>query len=157
MQERARSRATAKPPPSRMIIHIPQPASVPTEQLDQLGLVKTPLSWPASGLRGRKYIDEISGIDSMGIWECSPGRWQRTIAQEEFAHFLKGSATVPSRMRRSDRHPSGGLDLVPGQLKWRVGNRGRPPQGLCDHRPAHSGRSIQGLDEAHVSTVAWNA
>jgi|SRR3954447_2362416 len=92
MQERARSRATAKPPPSRMIIHIPQPASVPTEQLDQLGLVKTPLSWPASGLRGRKYIDEISGIDSMGIWECSPGRWQRTIAQEEFAHFLKGSA-----------------------------------------------------------------
>jgi len=75
-----------------MIIHIPQPAAIPNEQLGQLGAVKTPLSWPAAELTGRKYIDEIPGIDSMGIWECSPGRWQRTIAQEEFAHFLKGSA-----------------------------------------------------------------
>src|SRR5436305_1361389 len=83
---------TINPSPSRMIIHIPQAAAIPNEQLGQLGPVKTPLSWPAAELTGRKYIDEISGIDSMGIWECSPGRWQRTIAQKEFAHFLKGRA-----------------------------------------------------------------
>ena len=75
-----------------MAILISQPADIPSHELDQLGPVKVPLSWPAAALIGRKYIDEIPGIDSMGIWECSPGRWQRTIMQEEFAHFLKGSA-----------------------------------------------------------------
>jgi len=62
------------------------------EDLDPLGPVKIPLSATVSQLTGRKYIDEIPGIDSMGIWECSPGRWQRTIMQEEFAHFIVGSA-----------------------------------------------------------------
>ena len=63
------------------------------EDLEQQGPVKKPVSFPASRLIGRKYIDEADGIDCMGIWECSPGRWQRTIMQEEFAHFLCGSAT----------------------------------------------------------------
>ena len=43
-------------------------------------------------LIGRKYLNDAPGIDSMGIWQCSPGRWRRTIMQEEFAHFLSGSA-----------------------------------------------------------------
>ncbi|MBV8799006.1 MAG: DUF861 domain-containing protein [Alphaproteobacteria bacterium] len=62
------------------------------QDLDELGPVKKPLSWPAAVLTGKKFIDEAPGIDSMGIWECSPGRWERTIMQEEFAHFVKGSA-----------------------------------------------------------------
>jgi hypothetical protein len=62
------------------------------EELDQLGPVKMPLTAPPSMLVGRKYIDEAPGIDSMGIWECSPGRWRRTIMEEEFAHFIVGSA-----------------------------------------------------------------
>jgi hypothetical protein len=75
-----------------MVILISQSAEIPKEQLDSLGPVKKPLSHPAAALTGKKLIDEAPGIDSMGIWECSPGRWQRTIMQEEFAHFVKGSA-----------------------------------------------------------------
>ena len=75
-----------------MTILISQPAAMHKDELDQLGPVKVPLSWPPAALVGRKYIEDIPGIDSMGIWECSPGRWQRTIVQEEFAHFIKGSA-----------------------------------------------------------------
>ena len=81
-----------------MAILISQPADIRREDLDQLGPVKVPLDSPAARLIGKKFIDDIPGIDSMGIWECSPGRWQRTIMQEEFAHFVKGSATfIPSR------------------------------------------------------------
>ena len=75
-----------------MVIHISQAAKLRGEELDELGPVNKPLSTPVSRLIGRKYIDESNGIDCMGIWECSPGRWQRTIMQEEFAHFLTGSA-----------------------------------------------------------------
>lgn len=75
-----------------MTILIAKAAAIPKENLEELGSVKKPLSWPASVLVGKKFIDEAPGIDSMGIWECSPGRWQRTIMQEEFAHFVKGSA-----------------------------------------------------------------
>lgn len=63
------------------------------DKLDQLGPVQKPLSEPAARLIGRKYIDESNGIDCMGIWQCSPGVWERTIMQEEFAHFISGSAT----------------------------------------------------------------
>src|ERR1700743_1977153 len=81
-----------------MPILISQAADIRREDLDQLGPVKIPLSSPTSLLVGKKYIDEIPGIDSMGIWECSPGRWQRTIMEEEFAHFVKGSARfVPTK------------------------------------------------------------
>src|SRR5690348_9499538 len=76
-----------------MTILISQPATIRKEDLDQLGPVKKPLDGPTARLVGKKFIDDMPGIDSMGIWECSPGRWQRTIMQEEFAHFLTGSAT----------------------------------------------------------------
>jgi uncharacterized cupin superfamily protein len=76
-----------------MVILISQAATIRREDLDELGPVKTPLSDPPSRLIGRKCIDESGGIDCMGIWECSPGRWRRSIMQEEFAHFVSGSAT----------------------------------------------------------------
>src|ERR1700742_747755 len=76
----------------RMAILTRQPAAIPSHELDQLGPVKQPITFPPSALVGKKFIDEIPGIDSMGIWECSPGRWQRTIMEEEFAHFVTGSA-----------------------------------------------------------------
>jgi uncharacterized protein len=96
---------------SRMAILIRQPAAIAREELDQLGPVKAPLSWPASALTGKKYIDESPGIDSMGIWECSPGRWQRTIMQEEFAHFITGSA----RFVPDDGEP---IDIRAGDAIW---------------------------------------
>src|SRR5437762_7902957 len=75
-----------------MAIVISQAASMAKEDLDPLGPVKIALSSPVSMLTGRKYLENVPGIDGMGIWECSPGRWQRTIMEEEFAHFIKGSA-----------------------------------------------------------------
>lgn len=81
-----------------MTIFISQAAAIRKEELDRLGPVKVPLSTPAAQLVGRKYLNDAPGIDSMGIWECSPGRWQRTIMEEEFAHFIKGSARfVPTK------------------------------------------------------------
>jgi uncharacterized cupin superfamily protein len=81
-----------------MTIFISQAAAIRKEELDRLGPVKMPLSAPAAQLVGRKYLNDAPGIDSMGIWECSPGRWQRTIMEEEFAHFIKGSARfVPTK------------------------------------------------------------
>ncbi|HEY1961060.1 MAG TPA: cupin domain-containing protein [Rhizomicrobium sp.] len=94
-----------------MAIIIRQPAAIAGHELDQLGPVKEPLSFPPSILIGKKFIDEIPGIDSMGIWECSPGRWQRTIVQEEFAHFIKGSA----RFIPEDGEP---LDIHAGDSIW---------------------------------------
>jgi uncharacterized cupin superfamily protein len=94
-----------------MAIVISQPASIPGDKLDQLGPVQKPLSTPASRLIGRKYIDEADGIDCMGIWECSPGIWERTIMQEEFAHFISGSATfIPE-----DGEP---IELKAGDTIW---------------------------------------
>jgi len=94
-----------------MAIHISQPARIRREDLDQLGPVKAPLDSPTACLIGKKFIDDIPGIDSMGIWECSPGRWQRTIMQEEFAHFLTGSATFI---------PTGGtpIEIRAGDTIW---------------------------------------
>src|SRR4051812_46063637 len=88
-----------------MAILISQAAGMPKGDLDDLGPVKKPLSHPAAALTGKKYIDDLAGIDSMGIWECSPGRWQRTIMQEEFAHFVKGSARfIPDDGEAIDIH-----------------------------------------------------
>jgi len=93
------------------VIVIRQPLKIPDEKLDQLGPVKVPLSAPAARLIGHRYIDEAPGIDSMGIWECSPGRWRRTIMQEEIAHFLKGRAIFT---------PEGGepVEIVAGDTVW---------------------------------------
>jgi hypothetical protein len=88
-----------------MTILISKAAEIPKENLEELGAVKKPISWPAALLIGKKYIDEAPGIDSMGIWECSPGRWQRTIMQEEFAHFVSGSARfIPAEGEPIDIH-----------------------------------------------------
>jgi uncharacterized protein len=94
-----------------MAILIRQPGAIPREELDQLGAVQVPLSSPAAALVGKKYIDEAPGIDSLGIWECSPGRWQRTIIQEEFAHFIKGKA----RFIPDEGEP---LDIEAGDSIW---------------------------------------
>ncbi|MBV8976270.1 MAG: DUF861 domain-containing protein [Alphaproteobacteria bacterium] len=82
-----------------------------SEDLDQLGQVKIPLSSPVSRLIGRKYIDDEGGVDCMGIWECSPGRWQRTIMEEEFAHFIAGSA----RFIPDEGEP---IDIEAGDTVW---------------------------------------
>jgi hypothetical protein len=100
-----------------MTILISQPATIRKEDLEQLGPVKKPLDGHTARLVGKKFIDDLPGIDSMGIWECSPGRWQRTIMQEEFAHFLTGSATfIPT-----DGDP---IEIKAGDSIWFPKNTG---------------------------------
>ena len=94
-----------------MAIIIPQAAAIRKEDLDRLGPVKMPLSSPTAQLVGKKYLNDVPGIDSMGIWECSPGRWQRTIMEEEFAHFIMGSA----RFIPTDGDP---IEIRAGDTIW---------------------------------------
>ncbi|HEX2594370.1 MAG TPA: cupin domain-containing protein [Rhizomicrobium sp.] len=95
-----------------MAIVISQPASIPKEELDSLGPVPIPLSPMVSQLTGRRYIYNGPGVCGMGIWECSPGRWQRTIMEEEFAHFIMGSA------RFVPEDGSTPIDLRAGDTIW---------------------------------------
>jgi uncharacterized cupin superfamily protein len=94
-----------------MSIIIRQAADIPTAQLDKLGPVNIPLSSPPAELAGRKYLIDRPGARMMGVWECSPGRWQRTIMQEEFAHFIEGSA----RFLPDDGEP---IDIRAGDTIW---------------------------------------
>lgn len=94
-----------------MAILIRQPASMAKADLDHLGPVKAPISMPAAQLVGRKYLENIPGINGMGIWECSPGRWTRTIMEEEFAHFILGSA----RFIPTEGEP---IDIRAGDSIW---------------------------------------
>ena len=82
-----------------MTVLVSQAASLSRPELDALGPVPIPLSTPAPQLFGRRVLDESAmrqgecrATAAMGIWECSRGRWQRTIMKEEFAHVLAGRA-----------------------------------------------------------------
>jgi len=94
-----------------MAILIRQAAEIPKTQLDQLGPVKKPLSFPPAELTGVKYFVGRGGDRMMGVWECSPGCWQRTILEEEFAHFVAGSA----RFIPEDGEP---IDIRAGDSIW---------------------------------------
>ncbi len=94
-----------------MPIVIAQAGKVPTGQLDKLGPVERPLSSPASELVGKRYFAKSPDTRMLGIWECSPGRWQRTVMQEEFAHFIEGSA----RFVPADGEP---IDIRAGDAVW---------------------------------------
>jgi uncharacterized cupin superfamily protein len=94
-----------------MSIIIRQAADIPTAQLDKLGPVEAPLSWPPAELNGKKYHVGKPGARMMGVWECSPGRWRRTIMEEEFAHFIEGGA----RFLPDDGEP---VDIKAGDTIW---------------------------------------
>ncbi len=113
-----------------MAILISQPAAIRKEDLDELGPVKIPLSSPVPMLVGRKYLNDVPGIDSMGIWECSPGRWQRTIMEEEFAHFIQGRA----RFIPDDGDP---IEIKAGDTIWFPANSGGVWEILEDVRKVY--------------------
>lgn len=95
-----------------MTILIRQAATLAKADLHELGPVKIPLGPETSQLTGIKYLDNAPGVDCMGIWECSPGRWQRTIMHEEFAHFICGSA------RFIPEDGSDPIDIHAGDTIW---------------------------------------
>jgi uncharacterized cupin superfamily protein len=42
-------------------------------------------------MRGRNYF-RIRSLFSIGIWECTPGRWRRQVRAAELARFVAGRA-----------------------------------------------------------------
>ncbi len=37
-------------------------------------------------------VDRADGVET-GVWECTPGRWRRQVAEQEFCHFTHGRCT----------------------------------------------------------------
>ncbi|MBT5413854.1 MAG: DUF861 domain-containing protein [Rhodospirillaceae bacterium] len=97
----ARSKATAakasakakKAPAKAGITLVKQSAKTASTRLDDWGPVGLPEGRKVSKLRGKRLIDpsKVKG-PSMGVWECSPGKWRRQVKSAEFAHFVKGRA-----------------------------------------------------------------
>lgn len=54
--------------------------------------VAEPLGEPISQVAVRSFVSERCATSRTGVWECSPGRWRRQIAQAEFCVFLDGDA-----------------------------------------------------------------
>ena len=59
-----------------------------TEALEDWGDTPVPVDGPASQLRG--LAETFAGDVEVGVWEASPGRWQRQIKEAEMCYFLSG-------------------------------------------------------------------
>ena len=60
--------------------------------LEDRGSVPVPLSEPACRVRGLDVRIPGSDVDA-GVWECSPGRFQRQVASGEVMHILSGACS----------------------------------------------------------------
>ena len=65
--------------------------SATTQQLQDWGTVTVPLSTPACALRGLEVCMDGRPDSDMGLWECTPGRFQRQVATGEVMHILAGA------------------------------------------------------------------
>jgi uncharacterized cupin superfamily protein len=63
-------------------VHLSAPVRVPVPIGNPIPEVRTSVAALNSTARTRG-----------GIWECSPGKFQRQVAQAEFCHFLEGECT----------------------------------------------------------------
>ncbi|EIK96209.1 hypothetical protein PMM47T1_12993 [Pseudomonas sp. M47T1] len=59
--------------------------------LDETFAVALPLGEPVATV-SVTCVERTDGVET-GIWECTPGRWRRQIAQQEFCHFTTGRCT----------------------------------------------------------------
>lgn len=75
-----------------MIKRLANTAGLPSAALEDWGKVAEPLGEPVAQLRGVSPSEKGKEPD-FGIWECSPGKWNRQIRKAEFAHFISGRAT----------------------------------------------------------------
>lgn len=73
--------------------------------LQDEGPVAKPLSLPAATTRGHAVSLEGAGANRSGVWECSPGRFERQLANAEVMHILSGACSFT---------PSGGETLEIG-------------------------------------------
>ena len=75
-----------------MIKRLANTAGLSSAALEDWGKVAEPLGEPVAQLRGVSPTEKGKEPD-FGIWECSPGKWNRQIRKAEFAHFISGHAT----------------------------------------------------------------
>jgi uncharacterized protein len=79
-----------------MIKRLANTAGINSAALEDWGKVAEPLGEPVAQLRGTSPTDKGNEPD-FGIWECSPGKWNRQIRKAEFAHFISGRATFHAK------------------------------------------------------------
>lgn len=70
---------------------LPQSAGI--GGLQDWGATPQPLSEPACRLRGMDIDLDGAGKSATGLWECTPGRFARNVAQAEVMHILRGEGT----------------------------------------------------------------
>lgn len=63
------------------------------QDLEPNGPVGLPLSEPACETRSKAVALEGAGENRSGIWECSPGRYERQVAEAEVMHILAGACS----------------------------------------------------------------
>ncbi|WP_426411733.1 cupin domain-containing protein [Bradyrhizobium ganzhouense] len=78
-------------------------AKLPTDELDSISPVSRPIGEPISIMRSKVAFKSSVDATSAGVWECSPGRWRRQVAEAEFSTFLSGHCTFT---------PDGGLTII---------------------------------------------
>ena len=64
-------------------------AALPSAQLESQGPVRVPLGEPVAQLRSTAWRE----TPDCGVWECTPGRWERQVKSAEFCHFVAGRCT----------------------------------------------------------------
>jgi uncharacterized protein len=96
--------------------------SADLDRLDDWGVTDKPLSQPPCALRGIEVALDGAGDNTTGLWECQPGRFERTVAQAEVMHILRGAGTftptggMPYELRAGDtffvpRNTTGAWDV----------------------------------------------
>jgi uncharacterized cupin superfamily protein len=72
------------------------------------GAVARPLSQPACETSSLEVPMEGAGDNRSGLWECTPGRFERQLANAEVMHILSGACTftpaggTPREIRAGD-------------------------------------------------------
>jgi len=72
------------------------------------GAVARPLSQPACETVSLEVPIESAGANRSGLWECTPGRFERQLANAEVMHILSGACTftpageAPQEIRAGD-------------------------------------------------------
>lgn len=77
--------------------------NLPANELDSISPVARPIGEPVSIMRSKVAFKSSTDATSAGIWECSPGRWRRQVADAEFSTFLSGRCTFT---------PDGGATVI---------------------------------------------
>ena len=67
--------------------------SVTQTPLDDDGVVARPLSEPPCHTRGLDIAVDGAGANRTGLWECSPGRFERQLVEAEVMHILAGACS----------------------------------------------------------------